>query len=101
MPVFNGTYNMDREALHTTAHMARLHLSEGELESFGAAVLRMLEYFAKMEELDVRALEPTTHVLLKQNRLRADDPSAETDPDRLLRNAPELEDRLITIPNVL
>ena len=93
--------NMDRQDLYTTAHMARLHLAEEEVGPFADAVLRMLDCFAKMEEVDVRDLEPTTHVLLKRNRLRADEPSAEIDPDRLLENAPEMEDRLITVPNVL
>lgn len=101
MPVFNACTKMDREELTATAHMARLHLSEEEIENLQAAVLRMLEYFSKMREVDVAPLEPTTHVLLRQNRVRNDEPSAEVDPDRLLENAPELEGRLITIPNVL
>lgn len=89
-----------------TAHLARLQLSEEEATRFAAAVLQMLDYFSKMREMDVGGLEPTTHVLLRQNRVRQDEPAADRpgariDPDRLLENAPQLEDRLITIPNVL
>jgi aspartyl/glutamyl-tRNA(Asn/Gln) amidotransferase C subunit len=61
----------------------------------------MLEYFAKMKELDVTGLEATTQ-LVRDNRLREDTPAqVPADPEALLRNAPELEDRLIVIPNVL
>jgi aspartyl-tRNA(Asn)/glutamyl-tRNA(Gln) amidotransferase subunit C len=91
---------MDREELHVTAQLARLELSRDEAERLEKAVLQMLEHFAKMNELDVTGLEPTTQ-LAQDNRLREDaaDASQETEP--LLKNAPELENRLIVIPNVL
>ncbi len=92
---------MDREELHVTAQLARLELSRDEEERLEKAVLRMLEYFAKMKELDVTGLQPTTQ-LARDNRLREDTPAqVPADPEALLRNAPELEDRLIVIPNVL
>jgi len=93
---------MDREELHVTAQLARLELSKDEEDRLEKAVFQMLEYFAKMKELDVNGLEPTTQ-LAQVNRLREDavggDALAGTEP--LLNNAPELEDRLIVIPNVL
>lgn len=92
---------MDRDELNTTAAMARLSLGPEEAERLEAAVLQMLDYFSKMLEVDVAGLEPTTHVLLSENRLRADHPDAFGEPERLLENAPELEERFITIPNVL
>jgi aspartyl-tRNA(Asn)/glutamyl-tRNA(Gln) amidotransferase subunit C len=92
---------MDREELHLTAQLARLELSREEEDRLERAVFQMLEYFAKMKELDVTNLEPTTQ-LAQDNRLR-EDAAAEApgDPAALLKNAPELEDRLIVIPNVL
>jgi aspartyl-tRNA(Asn)/glutamyl-tRNA(Gln) amidotransferase subunit C len=92
---------MDSEELHVTAQLARLELSRDEEDRLEKAVFQMLEYFAKMKELDVTGLEPTTQ-LAQDNRLR-EDAAAEAPGDReaLLKNAPELEDRLIVIPNVL
>jgi aspartyl-tRNA(Asn)/glutamyl-tRNA(Gln) amidotransferase subunit C len=95
---------MDREELDVTAQLARLELSRDEEDRLEKAVFQMLEYFAKMKELDVNGLEPTTQ-LAQDNRLREDavvvggESDAGTEP--LLNNAPELEDRLIVIPNVL
>jgi len=96
---------MDREELHVTAQLARLELSRVEEDRLEKAVFRMLEYFAKMKELDVAGLEPTTQ-LAQDNRLREDTSADAPDarrvlPEALLKNAPELEDRLIVIPNVL
>jgi aspartyl-tRNA(Asn)/glutamyl-tRNA(Gln) amidotransferase subunit C len=95
---------MDREELRVTAQLARLELSRDEENRLEKAVFQMLEYFAKMRELDVTGLEPTTQ-LAQDNRLREDAASAGSgataDSEPLLKNAPELEDRLIVIPNVL
>jgi len=94
--------HMEKEELYTTAYMARLKLSETESEDLEKAVSRMLEYFEKMMEVDVENLEPTTHALLKDNRLRKDEITAkEQTSEKILKNAPELEDRFIVTPNVL
>jgi aspartyl-tRNA(Asn)/glutamyl-tRNA(Gln) amidotransferase subunit C len=95
-----GLDAMDMEELQVTAQLARLELSREEADRLEKAVLQMLEYFAKMKELDVSGLQPTTQ-LAQDNRLREDAVQASQDTEALLKNAPELEDRLIVIPNVL
>jgi len=93
---------MEAEDLQTTARMARLSLSPAEEEQLGRAVERMLSYCSHMASLPVDDLEPTTHALLKKNRLRPDEGPVTARPmDALLANAPEREDRFILIPNVL
>ena len=92
---------MDASELIMTARMARLTLSEEEREKLRVAVEQMLAHFSHMKEIDVDGLAPTTHALLRENRLRDD---VEGDPvasDTLLGNAPEREERFIVIPNVL
>jgi aspartyl-tRNA(Asn)/glutamyl-tRNA(Gln) amidotransferase subunit C len=92
---------MDRRELEVTAELAHLELNDDELESLGAAVSRVVEYFSLMQSVDVSDLEPTTHVLLDKNRLRSDQPNDAVDREALLDNAPEVEDRFILVPNVL
>jgi aspartyl-tRNA(Asn)/glutamyl-tRNA(Gln) amidotransferase subunit C len=92
---------MDATELETTARMARLTLSPDEREKLGRAVEQMLAHFSHMREIDVEGLTPTTHALLRENRLRADVESRGSAADALLRNAPEREERFIVIPNVL
>ena len=92
---------MDASELAITARMARLTLSEEEQEKLGRAVEQMLAHFSHMKEIDVQGLAPTTHALLKENRLREDVESLASPTDKLLENAPEREERFIVIPNVL
>ena len=92
---------MKQDELQVTARLAQLALGEAEIESLEQGITQMLEYFEMMEEVDISGLEPTTHALLKQNRTREDAAVASNTPDALLDQAPEQEDRYITIPNVL
>jgi aspartyl-tRNA(Asn)/glutamyl-tRNA(Gln) amidotransferase subunit C len=92
---------MDASELAVTASMARLTLSEDELLKLGRAVEQMLAHFSHMREVDIQGLAPTTHALLKENRLREDVESGGPLADALLENAPEREERFIVIPNVL
>ena len=91
---------MDREELLATARMARLQLPPQEFEKLALAVTQMLNHFAKMRELDVDHLEPTTHALHKTNRLREDQVIQEQ-ACVILGNVPENDDNYIVIPNVL
>lgn len=94
---------MDYKELEVTAALAQLELNPADKEKFGQAVSQMLEYFAQMSGLDVDDLAPTTHVLIKKNRIREDVTGAASlnNSDALLENSAELEDRFIVIPNVL
>jgi aspartyl-tRNA(Asn)/glutamyl-tRNA(Gln) amidotransferase subunit C len=92
---------MDASELAITARMARLTLSEEEQQKLGRAVEQMLSHFSHMKEIDVQGLAPTTHALLKENRLREDVEVPAPGGDTLLENAPEREERFIVIPNVL
>lgn len=93
---------MDRSELDLTAELALLEITDDERDLLQQSVERLLEYFSVMDAVDVSALEPTTHALQEGNRLRPDVPRAQDDvADELLERAPDLEDRFITIPNVL
>jgi aspartyl-tRNA(Asn)/glutamyl-tRNA(Gln) amidotransferase subunit C len=95
------TTDMDAAELTATARMARLALSAEEMEKLGKAVEQMLAHFSHMREIDVDGLAPTTHALLKENRLREDAEAGAVSTDALLGNAPEREERYVVIPNVL
>lgn len=93
---------MDLKELYVTAELAKLALSEEEALKLSEEVSRMLEYFSMMMKVDVSELDPTSYILQKENRTRAD--SVITDnsvPERLLDMAPERDDRFYVIPNVL
>lgn len=92
---------MDKAELRATADLAELELDEEQAAALSRGIQQMLEYFTIMDEIDVEALEPTTHALLRQNRTRSDRVSSPDCADELLERAPDLEDRFVVIPNVL
>ena len=92
---------MDIEELHVTAELAQLVLSDTETAALSEAVTQMVDYFARMQEIDVDDLPPTTHALLTRNRVRPDAVCQSAVADALLERAPDLEDRFVVIPNVL
>lgn len=92
---------MDIQELETTAALAQIDLGEGDLDRLGAAVSQMLAYFEKMNALDTSGLEPTTHALVKDNRVRPDVIVPSDMADAMVDQAPEREDRFFVIPNVL
>jgi aspartyl-tRNA(Asn)/glutamyl-tRNA(Gln) amidotransferase subunit C len=95
------------EELETTADLALLQLSEADRARLEAGVRTLLEHFAVMSSIDVSDLPATTHALADENRVRSDrervvDATLQSpDPDSLLEQAPDLEDRFFAIPNVL
>ena len=92
---------MDSRELEITAALAQIDLGEGDLDRLGDAVSQMLAYFEKMNALDTDGLEPTTHALVKDNRVRPDTVVPSLLADALVDQAPEREDRFFVIPNVL
>jgi aspartyl-tRNA(Asn)/glutamyl-tRNA(Gln) amidotransferase subunit C len=104
LTVCNGVYknasSMNKKELETTAQLALIEVSPDELDVLAEAVTEMISYFTKMKELDVDNLPPTTHALSTGNRVRNDD-IFQYNPDIILENAEDLEDRFIVIPNVL
>jgi aspartyl-tRNA(Asn)/glutamyl-tRNA(Gln) amidotransferase subunit C len=93
---------MDRSELELTAELALVRLDDQRLAAFEASVGELLDHFALMSNYDVSGLEPTTHALQEGNRLRHDVHDADDAlPDLILEQVPDLEDRYISIPNVL
>ena len=92
---------MDSAELTTTIDMAMLELDPQSNALLNDAVDRMLEYFAVMSSVDVDGVSPTTHALITGNRTRPDAVTGNDTTEALIENAPDLEDRFITIPNVL
>jgi aspartyl-tRNA(Asn)/glutamyl-tRNA(Gln) amidotransferase subunit C len=92
---------MDIGELETTAALAQIELGEGDLEKLGEAVSQMLAYFEKMNTVDTEGREPTTHALVRENRVRVDTLVPSPLADAMVDQAPEREDRFFVIPNVL
>jgi len=90
---------MEPEELRRTAELAQLSLSDQEFADLTRAAEEVLEFFAVLQEVDVS--EDDQADAITAATLRPDTPSQRIVADELLEVAPEVEDRLILIPNVL
>ncbi len=82
------------------ARLARLELSEEKKALYREQLSAILDYIAKLRELDTKDVPPTASGGLTQMTLRADEPRPSLSTDALLKNAPEAEDDQFKIPPV-
>jgi aspartyl-tRNA(Asn)/glutamyl-tRNA(Gln) amidotransferase subunit C len=80
---------IDREQVLHVARLARLALSNEEIERMSGELPAILEHVERMNELDLDGVEPTSHVVALENVLRADEPRPSWDRDRVLEGAPD------------
>jgi len=83
------------------AKLARLRLTDEELEAYRSQLSSVLEHIATLAAVDTEGVEPMAHPLDVTNRL-ADDTVSEPMPiEALLRNAPARLERYLAVPKVL
>jgi aspartyl-tRNA(Asn)/glutamyl-tRNA(Gln) amidotransferase subunit C len=83
------------------AELARLELSEKEKERFGEQLSAILDYAARLRELDTSGIPPTSSLLPAGNVLRPDQSRPGLPFDALMRNAPQVQDRQFRVPKIL
>jgi aspartyl-tRNA(Asn)/glutamyl-tRNA(Gln) amidotransferase subunit C len=87
------------EVLHV-AKLARLALSEEEIEKFRAQLSAILEAVGKVSELDLEGVPPTSHPLDLVNVLAEDEPQPCLSREEALANAPDAEGGFFGVPPV-
>jgi aspartyl-tRNA(Asn)/glutamyl-tRNA(Gln) amidotransferase subunit C len=90
---------IDRDQVLHVARLARLRLSDEELERMPAELSKILEHVERMDELDLDGVEPTTHVVELQNVLREDVPRPCLPRERALEGAPDVADGGFRVPS--
>jgi aspartyl-tRNA(Asn)/glutamyl-tRNA(Gln) amidotransferase subunit C len=85
------------EVLHV-ARLARLELSDEEVERFTEQLSAILEAVAKVSELDLSDVEPTAHPLDLVNVWAEDEPRPSLSIDEALANAPDRHDGFFKVP---
>jgi len=90
-----------REDVAHVARLARLALTEDELDAFTPQLAAVLEQAADIEALDVSGIPPTAHPLPLVNVLRSDVVVPSLDRDEVLDQAPAAEAGLFRVPRIL
>ena len=92
---------ISREEVLHIAKLAKLSLSEEEVELFQEQLGKILEYFRKLEEVDTEGVEPLKHVIATENVFREDEPRGSIPPEEALKNAPKRRDDYFEVPKVI
>ena len=85
------------EVLHV-ARLARLELTDDEVDRFTEQLSAILEAVAKVAELDLSDVEPTAHPLDLVNVWAEDEPRPSLSVDEALANAPDRQDGFFKVP---
>ena len=90
---------IEREQVLHVAKLARLGLSEEEVERMAGELSGILEHVDRIAKLDLEGVEPTSHVVELENVLRADKPHQSLTPDVALAAAPDPVDGAFRVPS--
>ncbi len=91
---------LTRDEIARVAHMARLSLSEEEIEGFAEQLSRILEHVERINQVDVTDVPPTYHAVTLQNVLREDEPQPSLERETVLALAPESEAGCYKVPKI-
>jgi aspartyl-tRNA(Asn)/glutamyl-tRNA(Gln) amidotransferase subunit C len=92
--------SLTKEEVEHIAKLARLELTDEQKELYRSQLSNILDYIAKLNELDTKDVPPTFGGGLDQMPLRVDEVHPSLSTDALLKNAPQSEDDQFKIPPV-
>jgi aspartyl-tRNA(Asn)/glutamyl-tRNA(Gln) amidotransferase subunit C len=98
---------MSTDAPHHTvdvpylARLARLELTQEEIDLFGGQIGRILDHVEQMNKLDISGIEPTAHAISVFDVIREDGVTESLPKSTILENAPHNANGLFLVPKVL
>lgn len=84
---------LTRAQVQHIAELARLNLSGEEIDRMTVQLSAILDYAARLQELDTEAIPPTASVVPLQNVMRDDIVTPSLSREDVLRNAPDKDER--------
>jgi aspartyl-tRNA(Asn)/glutamyl-tRNA(Gln) amidotransferase subunit C len=92
---------IDQALVRKVAKLSRLELTDQEVEEFTDQLSAILDYMAKLNELDTTGVEPLAHCLPVNNLLREDRVKESLGTERTLANAPQRDGDFFKVPKIM
>ncbi|MGA3137553.1 MAG: Asp-tRNA(Asn)/Glu-tRNA(Gln) amidotransferase subunit GatC [Xanthobacteraceae bacterium] len=92
---------VDIETVRRVAHLARMAVTEDEIEGLGRELNAILAFVGQLADIDVTGVEPMTSVTPMVMKMRKDEVNDGGIADAVLANAPEREDHFFVVPKVV
>lgn len=93
--------SISREDVEHVAHLARLHLTDDEVDRMQTQLSNILEAVETLRDVDTSHVGPTASVIRLENVMREDEATAPMPRDVTLANAPLRDDPFLRVPTVL
>ncbi len=93
--------SVDASLVRHIGVLARVELSDQEVQSHAAQLGAILEYFDKLKELDTEGIEPMVHAMELSNVLADDVPEPSLTSELALANAPARAGDYFKVPKVI
>lgn len=93
--------SMDQQKVLHIAKLSRLTLSDEECALYGGQLSSIFKYIEKLNELDTKSVEPTSHVLDIANVARKDDVAQSLSVQEALANAPDPSGNFYRVPKII
>lgn len=93
--------SLDINTVKNIAHLARIEVSEADLETYTKDLSNILDMVDQMNAVDVSGVEPLSNAHDATQRLRADVVTEANKRDQLQANAPAIEDGCFLVPRVI
>ncbi len=90
---------IEREQVLHVAKLARLRLSEAEVEKMAGELSGILGHVDRIGQLELDDVPPTSHVVDLENVLRPDEPRPSWPRDTVLEQAPDPTDGAFRVPS--
>ena len=92
---------ISKKEVEHVAHLARLTLTDEELERMTGQLDNLLSYVAKLDELDTSQVAPTTHVFSVSNAFREDVEKESLPQAEALANGPQHNGATFLVPKII
>jgi aspartyl-tRNA(Asn)/glutamyl-tRNA(Gln) amidotransferase subunit C len=90
---------IDRDQVLHVARLARLRLTDEEVERMSSELSAVLDHIENISQLDLDGVEPTSHVIELENVLRDDVPRPSWPRETVLEPAPDAADNGFRVPS--
>jgi len=89
-----------KEEVKHVAKLARLELTDAEIDKYSEQIGNILTYVEQMKEVDTTGIEPMPHAIPVTNVMREDVVKYEQTKEELMQNAPYEEDGFFRVPKI-
>lgn len=92
---------LSRRDVEHVARLARLALSDAEIEKMREQLTAILTHIDTLRALDTEQVEPTSHAVPMENVMREDEPRPSLPQEAMLANAPDRSTDFFRVPRII